>query len=99
MHKLLVLYGHPKDETHFRDYYVNTHMPLASKMPGIKNPRYSFDVVAVGADKAPYFCIFEAEFDSAAAMGAAFASPEGKATAADVPNYASGGATLLHYPI
>jgi uncharacterized protein (TIGR02118 family) len=99
MHKLLVLYGHPKDETHFRDYYVNKHLPLASKMPGVKKASYSFDVVALGSDKAPYFCIFEAEFEDAAALKAAFASPEGKATAADVPNYATGGVTLLNYPV
>jgi uncharacterized protein (TIGR02118 family) len=99
MHKLLVLYGHPKDEAHFRDYYVNKHLPLASKMPGVRNTHFSFDIVALGADKAPYFCIFEAEFESADALRAAFASPEGKATAADVPNYATGGVTILHHPI
>jgi hypothetical protein len=27
------------------------------------------------------------------------ASPEGEATAADVPNYATGGALLLHYDV
>ena len=99
MHRLLVLYGHPKDETHFRDHYVNKHVPLATKIPGIKNPRFSFDIAAIGSPKAPYFCIFEAEFDSAEAMAKGFASPEGQATAADVPNYASGGATLLHFPV
>jgi uncharacterized protein (TIGR02118 family) len=98
MHKLLVLYGHPKDETHFRDYYVNKHIPLASKIPGVKKANFSFDVVAFGSAKAPYFCIFEAEFESAEAMGAGFASPEGQATAADVPNYATGGVTMLHFP-
>ena len=35
----------------------------------------------------------------AAALDAAFASPEGEATAADVPNYATGGALLLHYDV
>jgi len=99
MYKLLVLYGHPKDETHFRDYYLNKHLPLAAKTPGVKNPRFSFDVAAVGSDRTPYFCIYEAEFDSAEAMAAAFASPEGQATAADLPNYATGGATMLHFPI
>lgn len=32
-------------------------------------------------------------------MGAARASPEGQATAADVPNYATGGASLVHYEV
>ena len=30
MHKLLVLYNEPKDPTHFRKYYVETHLPLVS---------------------------------------------------------------------
>ena len=34
-------------------------------------------------------------FDSVAAIQAAFGSAEGKATAADVPNFASGGADIL----
>ena len=33
MHKLLVLYNEPKDPAHFRKYYVETHVPLASKLP------------------------------------------------------------------
>jgi uncharacterized protein (TIGR02118 family) len=33
MHKLLVIYNQPKDPVHFRKYYVETHLPLAGKMP------------------------------------------------------------------
>jgi len=36
-------------------------------------------------------------FDSLADLNAALASPEGQAAAADLPNFASGGATLLIY--
>jgi hypothetical protein len=32
-------------------------------------------------------------------VDAALATPEGQATAADVPNYASGGVALVHYDI
>lgn len=99
MHKLLVLYNEPNDPTHFRKYYVETHVPLAGKMPGLKASRYSFDVKPLGPGKAPYFCIFEAEFENEAALMNAFASKEGQAVAADVPNYASGGVTIVHFPI
>jgi uncharacterized protein (TIGR02118 family) len=37
------------------------------------------------------------EFDSMADLGAALASSEGQAAAADLPNFASGGVTLLMY--
>ena len=68
MHKLLVLYNEPKDPTHFRKYYVETHLPLTRKLPGLKASRYSFDVKPLRPGKAPYFCIFEAEFENEAAL-------------------------------
>ena len=99
MHRLLVLYNEPKDAAHFKRYYLETHVPLVHKMPGIKNPRYSFDVKPMGPGKAPYFCIFEADFESEGAMMNAFGSKEGQAVAADVPNYASGGVTMVHFAL
>ena len=68
MHKLLVVYNEPKDPAHFRKYYVETHLPLVSKIPGVKASRYSFEVKPLGPGKAPYFCIFEAEFENEAAL-------------------------------
>ena len=99
MHKLLVLYNEPKDTTHFRKYYVETHLPLVSKMPGVKASRYSFDVKPLAPGQAPYFYIFEAEFENEAALMNGLASKEGQAVAGDVPNYASGGATMVHFAI
>ncbi|MBV8450275.1 MAG: EthD family reductase [Hyphomicrobiales bacterium] len=96
MHKLLVLYNEPKDPAHFRKYYVETHVPLASKLPGMKASRYTFDAKPLGPGKPP-FCIFEAEFENEAALMAALQSNEGKAVAGDVPNYASGGVMMMHY--
>ncbi len=99
MHKLLVLYNEPKDPTHFRKYFVETHLPLVSKIPGGKASGYSFDVKPLGPGEAPYFCIFEAEFESEATLMSAMASKEGQAVAGDVPNYASGGATIMHFAV
>ena len=98
MHRLLVLYPPPTDPQAFREYYEAHHLPLAARLPGLRAYRWGFDVSALGADS-PYFCVFQADFDDAAALDAAFASPEGEATAADVPNYATGGALLLHYDV
>ena len=81
MHKLLVLYNEPKDPAHFRKYYVETHLPLASKIPGVKATRYAFDVKPLGPGKAPYFCVFEAEFENEAALMSGLASKEGQAVA------------------
>jgi uncharacterized protein (TIGR02118 family) len=98
MHKLVVLYPAPADPEAFREYYVATHIPLVAALPGLRAMRYSFNVAAADGDS-PYFAIFEGEFDDAAAMGRALGSPEGRAVQADVPNYATGGATVLHYPV
>jgi uncharacterized protein (TIGR02118 family) len=89
----------PKDPAHFRKYYVETLLPLARKLPGLKASRYSFDMKPLGPGKAPYFCIFEAEFENEAALMGALGSKEGKAVAGDVPNYASGGVTMMHFAV
>jgi uncharacterized protein (TIGR02118 family) len=98
VHRLLVLYPPPSDPDHFRSYYEDTHLPLAAKFPGLRAYRYSFDVAAAEGES-PYFCVFEADFDDAAALSAARASPEGQAVRADVPNYATGGAVVLNYEL
>ena len=99
MHKLVVLYGKPEDPEHFRSYYESTHIPLVAELPDLKGWRYSFDVSSPGQDDPPYFCIFEGEWEDEAAMDAARSSEQGRRVRADVPNYASGGATTLTYPI
>jgi len=96
MHKVMALYPQPKDPAHFKLYYVEKHLPLAAQMPGLLYSRHTFSVEGVGGP-APFFCIWEGAFPSAAAMGAAMQSPIGQQVAADVANYATGGVTLVHY--
>ena len=97
MHKILVLYPPQPDPEAFKAYYVATHIPLVRTLPGLLAMRYSFDIAAPQGNS-PYFCVFEAEFADVAAMGAALASPEGQAVAADGPNYAQVPPVLIHYP-
>ncbi|ONI88667.1 ethyl tert-butyl ether degradation protein EthD [Actinosynnema sp. ALI-1.44] len=98
MHKLVVLYPEPADPDHFRDYYVNHHLPLVALMPGLLGWHYSFDVAAMRG-QSPYFAVFQAEFADAAALAAARSSPEGQQVAADVANYATGGVVVIDYPV
>ncbi len=98
MHKIVVLYPPQPDPDMFRAYYLETHIPLARKLPGLLALRYSFDVEGV-AGVSPYFCIFEAEFADGATLGAAMGSPAGQAVAADVPNFAQVAPTLIHYSV
>ncbi|WP_103337158.1 EthD family reductase [Amycolatopsis sp. CA-126428] len=98
MHRLTVLYPPPVDEAHFRDHYVGTHLPLAAKLPGLVQSQYSFDVASLGGER-KYFAVFHADFESAEAMAGALGSEAGKAVAADVANYATGGVEMIHYPL
>jgi uncharacterized protein (TIGR02118 family) len=98
VHRVLVLYPPPADPDHFRSYYEETHLKLVAELPGLRGYSYAFDVAAAEGDS-PYFCVFEADFDDAAAYGAAMGSPRGQATRADVANYATGGAVVVNYEL
>lgn len=98
MHKLVVLYPEPEDREAFVRYYETHHLPLVKELPNLVDWRYSVNVSNSG-DKSPYFAIFEADFETLEAMGEALSSHAGVAIQEDVPNYASGGALVLNYPV
>ena len=95
MVKLVVAYGHPSDSEAFDSHYTSTHVALAKAIPGLK--RFESGKVLGGPDgsPAPYYFIAELSFDDAEALQAGMSSPEGDAAAADVANFADGGATLM----
>jgi len=94
MAELLVLYNTPADPAAFDRYYQQTHIPLAKKIPGLRSYVISNGPVQALAGIAPHL-IAILRFDSIADLNAALASPESKAAAADLSNFASAGATLL----
>ena len=96
MAQVLVLYNTPAEPAAFARYYHEKHVPLARKIPGLRDYRISSGPVQALAGTAPYL-IATLTFDSMADVSAALASPEGQAAAADLPNFASSGATLLIY--
>src|SRR5438477_8529560 len=96
MAELLVLYNTPTDSRAFDRYYHETHIPIARKIPGLRSYCISNGPVQALAGTAPYLMAI-LKFDSMADISAALASSEGQATAADLPNFASGAATLLIY--
>ena len=62
--------------------------------PGTKVSNWSLVAFATPGGPSNLHLIATLSFDNMAAIGAAFASPEGKATAADVPKFASGGVEM-----
>lgn len=95
MAKLVVLYNKPADAAAFDDYYFKKHVPLAKTIPGLRRYEVSNGAVGTPQGPAPYHLVAILEFDSPAAIGAAFGSKEGQATAADLGNFAQAGAQLL----
>ena len=94
MAQLLVLYNTPADTAAFDSYYHQTHVPLAKKIPGLRGYTINDGGVQAIAGTAPYL-VATLSFDSMADIQAALVSAEGQAAAADLPNFASAGATLL----
>ena len=97
MHCLTVLYEAPDDPKAFRDYYVSRHLPLARSLPGLIRSSYAFPE-QMGPATAP-FCIFQAYFADAQAMGSALASEIGAKVAADVANYSPKRPALCNFPV
>jgi uncharacterized protein (TIGR02118 family) len=96
MAHLLVLYHTPADPAAFDGYYHEKHIPLAKKIPGLRSYTISHGAVQAIAGSAPYLVAI-LSFDSIAEVNAALESPESQAAAADLQNFASGGATLVIY--
>jgi uncharacterized protein (TIGR02118 family) len=93
--KLVVLYGPPTDPAAFEEYYVNTHLPLAGKMPNVARFEATRVLGTPDGSDPPYYRVAEVWFESQEALQATMSSPEGQETVADIPKFATGGATVL----
>ena len=83
MAQMLVIYREPVDSAAFEEHYFRVHVPLARRLPGLR--RYEVSqrpVSSLAGDPAPYL-VATLTFDDIAAVRQAFATPEGKACAAD----------------
>jgi uncharacterized protein (TIGR02118 family) len=97
MARLVVIYNKPADAAAFDAYYFNKHVPLAKTIPGLR--AYEVNAGSIGTPQGPssFHLIATLTFDSMEAIGAAFASKEGQATAADVANFAQSGVQMLMF--
>lgn len=97
MASILVLYKTPADPAAFDRYYFETHVPLAKTIPKLRRYEVNKGGVATPAGASNIHLVATLTFDSMADIQAAFASPEGQATAADLANFATGGVDLLMF--
>jgi uncharacterized protein (TIGR02118 family) len=95
MAQLVVMYKTPRDAAAFDKHYAEKHIPIAKKIPGLRKYEVSSGPVATPAGLSAYHLIATLTFDNLAAIQSAFGSAEGRAAAADVGNFASGGAEMF----
>ena len=84
MFKMIILLAKKPtmNDEEFVKYWLETHAPLARKMPGLR--KYVVTAVQRPPNKEPdYHGIVELWFDDKESMRRAFASPEGQATEQD----------------
>jgi uncharacterized protein (TIGR02118 family) len=93
--KVTVLYGAPKDPAAFEAYYLNTHMPMVYAVKGVSRIELAKPLPGPGGKPPAFYRVTELWFENMPAMQEIMARPEWKKIVDDVPNFASGGATIL----
>lgn len=92
MHRMTILYGVDDDPAAFRRYYYETHIPIAARMKGLMGWNLSW---VDPASSSRYQLVAELYADSAEALAAILASPEGLAASADLTNFVTGTVEFL----
>ena len=95
MAKLMALYKKPADVAAFDAYYYKTHVPIAKKVMGLRRYEVNIGPVMTPTGESPYHVVAVLSFDSLDSIHQALKSPEGKAAAADLANFAQAGVELL----
>ncbi len=93
--KLVVLYTQPDDAEAFDRHYSGTHMPLVTAIPGLQRTETGKLVAALDGGEKTFYRVTELYFANQEAMGAAFGTDEGKATAADYQAIAPHGSRMF----
>lgn len=94
MVKLIALYKKPEDIKAFEEHYFGIHTPLVKKWPGLRKLEVA-GITGAPIGEPKQYLMAEMYFDNAEAMQRALASPEGKAAARDVMEFAGSLVTML----
>ncbi len=87
MVKFTVLLGAPDNPEAFEKYYLDVHVPLVKKMPGLL--RFEASRLLPGRDGRPpaHYRMAELYFEDMEHLTASFASPEGRAGGEDTAKF------------
>lgn len=89
--KLVVLYTQPDDADAFDEHYLGKHGPLVNSVPGLERWEGARFIAAADGGEQTYHRMAELYFTDEAAMKAAQATDEGRATAGDYQQIAPPG--------
>ena len=89
--KLVVLYTQPDDADAFDEHYLGKHGPLVNSVPGLERWEGARFIAAADGGEQTYHRMAELYFTDEAAMKAALATDEGRATAGDYQQIAPPG--------
>ena len=95
MLRITSLHGEPSDREQFDHYYRSVHTPMVQRIPGVRNIRFGRILDTVDGEPPPYYLVSDVYFDDRASFEAAMQSPQMKQAIADVPNFATGGVTIM----
>jgi uncharacterized protein (TIGR02118 family) len=94
VYTVTVLYPQPDDRAVFNAYHDDIHVPIARGMTGLV--RWTAHRIEPGdGELPPYHMIVQLSAPDRATLEEVLNSSAGKAAAADVPNFATGGAIFL----
>jgi uncharacterized protein (TIGR02118 family) len=93
--KLVVMYTQPDDADVFDKHYLDVHMPLVSKIPGLLRAEACRFTAAVDGGGQTYYRMAELYFADQGALKTSLGSDEGKATAADYQQIAPPGSRMF----
>ena len=88
MMKVTAMYTPPSDPAAFDEHYTAVHVPLAQGLPGLVRMETAVMVGTPDGSPAPYHRTADLYFEDMDAVGAAFASEQGRTTAADAASLA-----------
>ncbi|MGH2356621.1 MAG: EthD family reductase, partial [Candidatus Limnocylindria bacterium] len=97
MVRLIALYAPPNDPTAFDAHYRDTHAPIISRYPKLRDVRLT-RVQGVAGRDAPFFLMAEMVFDTYEDLSEALSSEAGAESARDLRNFAGAGVTLFIAP-
>jgi uncharacterized protein (TIGR02118 family) len=93
MYQLTAVYAHPEDPEAFLAHYRDVHVPLAAKMPNVREVGWLRSETPDGT-KPPHFVVAVLRWDTREDALAALGSPEGEAAVADLANFAGAGVDI-----